>query len=127
MLKGFMPVLLGLTLLASPAFAAKAARHCVDKDNKEITLTSVAGSTRSAQCKAGGREVDEGESREHGDDADHHACNSDNTQEVGPRHGSGSRHRLAPRIHRSRSLRDPQQPVLPLSPPADYIASVRMP
>jgi hypothetical protein len=54
MLKGFMPVLLGLTLLASPAFAAKTAHHCVDKNNKEIALTNVAGSTRSAQCKAAG-------------------------------------------------------------------------
>jgi hypothetical protein len=54
MLKGFTPVLLGLSLLASPAFAAKAARHCVNKDSKEIALTNVAGSTRSAQCKAAG-------------------------------------------------------------------------
>jgi hypothetical protein len=54
MLKGIMPVLLGLTLLASPAFAAKAAHHCVDKNNKEIALTNVAGSTPSAECKAAG-------------------------------------------------------------------------
>jgi hypothetical protein len=54
MLKGFTPIVLGLTLLASPAFAAKAARHCVSSDNKEIAVTKVAGSTRSAQCTAAG-------------------------------------------------------------------------
>jgi hypothetical protein len=53
MVKHFMPVVLGLTLLSSPAFAAKAARHCVDKANKEIALSGTA-KTPAAQCKAAG-------------------------------------------------------------------------
>jgi opacity protein-like surface antigen len=54
MMKTVMIVALGLTLLSSPAFAAKAARHCVDKDNKEISVTAAAGKTLAAQCKAAG-------------------------------------------------------------------------
>ena len=53
MLKGFTPVLLGLTLLASPAFA-KPARHCVDNNKNEIAITAAPGQTRAAQCKAAG-------------------------------------------------------------------------
>jgi hypothetical protein len=52
-MKYLMFLLVSLTFVSSPAFAAKAARHCVDKDNKEIALT--AGSKKlSAQCKAAG-------------------------------------------------------------------------
>ena len=51
MMKHLMLVVVGLTLVSSPAFAAKAARHCVDKDNKEISLSGVAGKTPAAQCK----------------------------------------------------------------------------
>jgi hypothetical protein len=50
-MKHLMFVVVGLTLVSSPAFAAKAARHCVDKDNKEISLVGVAGKTPAAQCK----------------------------------------------------------------------------
>jgi hypothetical protein len=53
MLKGFTPVVLGLTLLASPAFA-KPARHCVDGSKNEITVTAAPGQTLAAQCKAAG-------------------------------------------------------------------------
>jgi hypothetical protein len=53
MMKSLLPIALGLALLASPAFAAKATHHCVDKDNKEIALTGTA-KTPTAQCKAAG-------------------------------------------------------------------------
>jgi hypothetical protein len=53
-MKHFMMLVLGLTLVSSPAFAAKAARHCVDKDNKEISVTAAPGKTLAAQCKAAG-------------------------------------------------------------------------
>jgi hypothetical protein len=57
-MKYLMLIVVGLTLVSSPAFAAKAARHCVDKANKEISLTGVAGKTPAAQCKtAGGKWV----------------------------------------------------------------------
>jgi hypothetical protein len=51
MMKHLMFVVVGLTLVSSPAFAAKAAHHCVDKDSKEISLSGVAGKTPAAQCK----------------------------------------------------------------------------
>jgi hypothetical protein len=54
MVKEFMPLVLGLTLLSSPVFAAKPPHHCVDKDNKEISLTAAPGKTLAAQCKAAG-------------------------------------------------------------------------
>ena len=50
-MKHLMFVVVGLTLVSSPVFAAKAARHCVDKDNKEISLGGVAGKTPAAQCR----------------------------------------------------------------------------
>ena len=54
-MKYLMLIVIGLTLVSSPAFAAKAAtRHCVDKGNKEISLAGVAGKTPAAQCKAAG-------------------------------------------------------------------------
>ena len=58
MMKYLVPAALGLTLMASPALAAKTARHCVDKNKQEITLTAAAGKTLAAQCKvAGGKWV----------------------------------------------------------------------
>jgi hypothetical protein len=54
MMKYFMPAVLGLTLISSPAFAAKTAHHCVDKNKQEITLTAAPGKTLAAQCKAAG-------------------------------------------------------------------------
>jgi hypothetical protein len=57
-MKYLMLIVVGLTLVSSPAFAAKATRHCVDKSNKEISLAGVAGKTPAAQCKtAGGKWV----------------------------------------------------------------------
>jgi hypothetical protein len=53
MKKNLMLILVGLTLVSSPAFAAKTARHCVDKDKKEIALSGV-GKKPAAQCKAAG-------------------------------------------------------------------------
>ena len=53
-MKYLMLIVIGLTLVSSPAFAAKATRHCVDKGNKEISLAGVAGKTPAAQCKAAG-------------------------------------------------------------------------
>jgi hypothetical protein len=52
MMKYLMLVVVGLTLVSSPAFGAKTTRHCVDKDKKEISLTGVGG--KKAQCKAAG-------------------------------------------------------------------------
>jgi opacity protein-like surface antigen len=52
MMKHLMLAVVGFTLLASPAFAAK---HCVDKDKKEISLPAAAeGQKRAVQCKAAG-------------------------------------------------------------------------
>jgi hypothetical protein len=53
-MKYLMLIVIGLTLVSSPAFAAKAERHCVDKGNKEISVAGVAGKTPAAQCKAAG-------------------------------------------------------------------------
>jgi hypothetical protein len=50
----FMFVVLSVTLVSSPAFAAKAARHCMGKDNKEISVTAAAGKSAAAACKAAG-------------------------------------------------------------------------
>ena len=52
MTKHLMPFALGLALLASPAFAAKATHHCIDKDNKEIALSGPG--KHAEQCKAAG-------------------------------------------------------------------------
>jgi hypothetical protein len=52
MVKYLLVAVVGLTLASSPAFAAKAAHHCVDKDGKDISLTGIAGKTPAAQCKA---------------------------------------------------------------------------
>jgi hypothetical protein len=52
MMKYLMLVVVALTLVSSPAFAAKTKHHCVDKDNKEISLTGADG--KKAQCKAAG-------------------------------------------------------------------------
>ena len=52
MMKYFMLVVVALTLVSSPVFAAKKTHHCVDKDKKEISLTGANG--KKAQCKAAG-------------------------------------------------------------------------
>jgi hypothetical protein len=54
MMKYLTPIVISLTLVSSPVFAAKATRHCVDKDSKEISLAGAAGKTPAAQCKAAG-------------------------------------------------------------------------
>jgi 3-hydroxyisobutyrate dehydrogenase-like beta-hydroxyacid dehydrogenase len=43
--------LVGLTLMASPAFAAK---HCVDKSGHEIRVSPAKGKKAAAQCRANG-------------------------------------------------------------------------
>jgi len=52
-MKTLMMVVMGLTLVASPAFAKKP-RHCVDKDKKEIAVTSAPGQSAAKACKAAG-------------------------------------------------------------------------
>jgi hypothetical protein len=52
MMKTLMSVLVGLTLVSSPAFA-KGGHHCVGKDKKEITITAT-GKARAAACEAAG-------------------------------------------------------------------------
>ena len=52
MTKHLTPIALGLALLASPAFAAKATHHCIDKDKKEIALSGPG--KHADQCKAAG-------------------------------------------------------------------------
>jgi hypothetical protein len=52
MIKKLLVVVVGLTLVASPAFA-KGGRHCVGKDKKEISVTGV-GKSAGAACKAAG-------------------------------------------------------------------------
>ena len=44
-------VVVALTLVASPAFAAK---HCVDKNKAEVSVTGKTAKARAAQCKASG-------------------------------------------------------------------------
>ena len=51
MMKHLMFAVVGFTLVASPAFAA---RHCVGKDGSEISVTGGTGKARAAQCKAAG-------------------------------------------------------------------------
>ena len=52
MTKTLMLAIVAVTLMASPSFAkTKVARHCVDKNKKEITLSTK--STKAA-CKAAG-------------------------------------------------------------------------
>jgi hypothetical protein len=53
MIKKLMLVVVALTLVSSPAFA-KAARHCVDKDKKVISVTGAPGKSAAAACKAAG-------------------------------------------------------------------------
>ena len=53
MMKKLMVVVVGLTLMSSPAFA-KTARHCVDKNKKEVSVTSAPGKSAAAACKAAG-------------------------------------------------------------------------
>jgi hypothetical protein len=53
MLKTLMLGVVGLSLVSSPAFA-RVARHCVDKDKKEISVTGASGKSRAAACRAAG-------------------------------------------------------------------------
>jgi hypothetical protein len=50
MMKHLMLAVVGLTLVSSPAFAAK---HCVDKEKHEISVSGT-NKARAAQCKAAG-------------------------------------------------------------------------
>ena len=52
-MKTLMLVVVGLSLLSSPAFA-KGAHHCVGKDKKEISVTGASGKARAAACAAAG-------------------------------------------------------------------------
>jgi hypothetical protein len=52
-MKQLMLVAVGLTLVSSPVFA-KAARHCVDKDKKEISVAAAPGKSPAAACRAAG-------------------------------------------------------------------------
>ena len=54
MMKKSMLIVVGLTLVSSPVFAAKVTRHCVGKDKKEISITSAPGKSSAAACKAAG-------------------------------------------------------------------------
>jgi methylmalonyl-CoA mutase cobalamin-binding subunit len=49
-MKHLMFAVVGLTLVSSPAFAAK---HCVDKDKHEISVSGTS-KARASQCKAAG-------------------------------------------------------------------------
>ena len=53
MLKQFLLAVVALALVSTPAFAKGAARHCVDKDKKEISVSGV-GKQAKAACKAAG-------------------------------------------------------------------------
>ena len=53
MMKKLMLVVVGLSLVSSPAFA-KAARHCVGKDKREISVTGAPGKSPAAACRAAG-------------------------------------------------------------------------
>jgi hypothetical protein len=50
MMKRLMFAVVGLTLVSSPVFAAK---HCVDKDKHEISVSGKS-KARATQCKAAG-------------------------------------------------------------------------
>ena len=50
MMKHLVFAVVGLTLVSSPAFAAK---HCVDKEKHEISVSGT-NKARAAQCKAAG-------------------------------------------------------------------------
>jgi hypothetical protein len=50
-MKHLMLGVVGLTLLSSPAFAAK---HCVGKDGQEITVAIGTAKARAKECKAAG-------------------------------------------------------------------------
>ena len=52
-MKKWMLVVVGLTLVSSPAFA-KGKHHCVDKDKKEVSITGASGKARAAACTAAG-------------------------------------------------------------------------
>jgi hypothetical protein len=51
MMKHLMFAIVGLTLVSSPAFAAK---HCVGKDGQEISVSGAGKKTRAKECRAAG-------------------------------------------------------------------------
>ena len=51
MMKRMLLVVFGLTLASSPAFAA---RHCVDQNKNEVSVSGKTSKARAAQCKASG-------------------------------------------------------------------------
>jgi hypothetical protein len=51
MMKRILLVVFGLTLASSPAFAAK---HCVDQNKNEVSVSGKTTKARAAQCKAAG-------------------------------------------------------------------------
>lgn len=48
-----MVAVVGLMCLTAPAYA-KTTRHCVDKDNKEISASPAKGQSAAKACKAAG-------------------------------------------------------------------------
>jgi hypothetical protein len=50
-MKHLMFAILGLTLISSPAFAAK---HCVGKDGREISVAKGTAKARANECRANG-------------------------------------------------------------------------
>ena len=50
-MKQIVLVVVGLALVSSPAFAAK---HCVDKNKSEVSVSGKTAKARAAQCKAAG-------------------------------------------------------------------------
>ena len=50
-MKQFALVVLALTMVSSPAFAAK---HCIDKNKAEVSVSGSTAKARAASCKAAG-------------------------------------------------------------------------
>ena len=50
-MKQLVLVAVALTLISSPAFAAK---HCVDKNKNEVAVSGATAKAKAASCKASG-------------------------------------------------------------------------
>ena len=50
-MKQLVLAVVALTLVSSPAFAAK---HCVDKNKQEVTVSGATAKAKAAACKAAG-------------------------------------------------------------------------
>ena len=50
-MKQLLFAVVALTLVSSPAFAAK---HCVDKNKNEVSVSGSTSKEKAAQCKAAG-------------------------------------------------------------------------